>query len=411
MKILHLDPFAGVSGDMFLGALAGCGVPLQVLEAAVEAVVPGEVELSCAPVTRGHLAGMRCEVKIIRDRERSLAEMKDAVRRSKLETAVKDLALAALARLGEAEAKAHGLQGGAHLHELGCTDTMADVAGTAAGVVHLGVERVTCGPVNVGAGFVRCAHGLLPVPPPATAEMLRGAVVFSRGPEFELATPTGAALLSTLVSFFPGGGYGPLPPMTVRTVGLGAGTSEFPGFPNLFRVFLGDGSTGSPFGAGAPDGSTGSPFGAGAPEEAVILEVGLDDASPEYLAPLADSLQAQGAREVHLLPAATKKGRMGVLVRVLSPPEAREALVSALLEETGSPGVRWYPVSRLTLPREELTVQTSFGPVRVKAWRTPSGRPRGKPEFEDCAAAARRAGVTAIEVREAAMAAFLAKEK
>jgi uncharacterized protein (TIGR00299 family) protein len=421
MKILHLDPFAGVSGDMFLGALMGCGVPLEVLAAAVEAVAPGEAELSAAPVTRGGLAGTRCTVRIIHDRERSLPEMKEAVRRAPLDTAVKDLALAVLARLGEAEAKVHGLAGEAHLHELGSTDTLADVAGTAAGVVHLGIERVTCGPVNVGAGFVKCAHGLLPVPPPATAGMLSGANIFSRGPEFELATPTGAALLSTLVSFFPGGGYGPLPPMTVTTIGLGAGTSEFPGFPNLFRVFLGDspavlsaealakaealpssGAKEEPAFAKASAGS--SPDG----DEAVILEVGLDDVSPEYLAPLSDALHAKGAREVHLIPAATKKGRMGVLVRVLAPPPAREELVAALLEQTGSPGVRWYPVSRLTLPRETATVETPFGPVRVKAWRTPAGRVRGKPEFEDCAAAARRAGVTAIEVREAAMAAFLA---
>lgn len=396
MKVLHFDPFAGASGDMVLGALLGAGVPLEVIAGAVEKAVPGEARLSRASVLRGGLAGTQCVVEIRRDHSRQLPEMKSAVEQAGLDPAARDLALAVLSRLGEAEAKVHGKAGGAHLHEVGSTDTLVDLVGAAAGILHLAPSAVTVGPVNVGSGSVRCAHGDLPVPPPATAELLKGAVVFSRGPAFELTTPTGAAILATLAASFPGG-FGPLPPLALSAVGLGAGTSEFSGFPNLLRLFLGT----APASAGASAGS--SPGGA---EEAVVIEVGLDDASPEYLAPLAEALHGEGAREVMLIPALGKKGRMGVLLRVLGPVELESALVAAVLEQTGSPGARWHRVSRRTLPRETVTVGTPWGPVRVKRWRTPGGRVRGKPEFEDCAELARQSGVAASEVRDAAMAAF-----
>jgi pyridinium-3,5-bisthiocarboxylic acid mononucleotide nickel chelatase len=401
MRLLHLDPFAGVSGDMFLGALAGAGVPLAVMAEAVERVVPGEAALSARPVVRAGLAGTQVEVELVRERRRTLAEMRAAVEGAGLDPAVRELALAALARIGEAETRVHGSAGEPHLHEMGSTDTLVDVLGTAAGIAHLAPARITSAPVNVGSGAVRIAHGEAPVPAPATAELLRGAPVFSRGPAFELTTPTGAALLVTLLARFPGG-FSPLPPMTLEGVGLGAGSSEFPGFANLFRIFVGDEPAFVPPKGGTTAGS--APDGA---EEAVVIEVGLDDVSPEYLAPLAESLHGGGAREVMLIPALGKKGRMGVLLRVLAPVELQESLVAQVLEQTGSPGARFYKVGRVTLPRETVTVDTPWGPVRVKWWLTPAGRRRGKPEFDDCAAAARAAGVSPAEVREAAMAAFL----
>jgi uncharacterized protein (TIGR00299 family) protein len=399
MRLLHLDPFAGVSGDMFLGALAGAGVPLAVMAEAVERVVSGEAALSARPVTRGGLAGTQVVVDLRRDRRRTLAEMRAAVEGAGLAPAVAELALAVLLRIGEAEARVHGTgEGEPHLHEMGSADTLVDVVGTAAGVAHLAPSRITSSPVNVGSGMVRIAHGEVPVPAPATAELLRGAPVFARGPAFELATPTGAALLATLLARF-SGGFSSLPPMTLTAVGLGAGSSEFPGFANLFRVFVGEEPALAEAKAGSAPG--------GAEEEAVVIEVGLDDVSPEYLAPLAESLHGAGAREVMLIPALGKKGRMGVLLRVLAPVELQESLVAQVLDQTGSPGARFYQVGRVTLPRQTSTVETPFGPVRVKWWLTPGGRRKGKPEFDDCAAAARAAQVSPAEVREAAMAAFL----
>jgi uncharacterized protein (DUF111 family) len=226
----------------------------------------------------------------------------------------------------------------------------------------------------------------MPVPAPATAYLVEGMKVFSQGPDAELTTPTGAAILNVVVEEF-----GPMGPMTVLSSGNGAGSRDFKGFPNLLRLFHG--------GSEADDGALGS----------VMIECGIDDASPEYLAPATEALQAAGAREVHIIPAFTKKGRMGVLLRVLVPEAEKQALIDAVLETSGSAGLRYWQVDRSIQVREEILVDTPYGTVSFKRWRTPSGQWQFKPEFEDVRKLADKAGIPAARMRDLVIAAYVSE--
>lgn len=235
-SILYIDPFSGVSGDMLLGAFLDLGVSLKVIASAVESVIPGEVELTAHEVTRSGLAGIACDVSIVGGpQRRNLDEMMNLVKGSGLTDLVVQSSLRILESLGEAEGKAHGqAKGPIHLHELGGQDTLADIVGSLAAVYSLEADHVRCGAVNLGRGFVQTDHGQMPVPAPATARLVENMPVFSKGPESELTTPTGAAILREIVKDF-----GPIDPMTVQRSGNGAGTREFKRFPNLLRIFYG----------------------------------------------------------------------------------------------------------------------------------------------------------------------------
>ena len=387
-SILYIDPFSGVSGDMLLGAFLSLGVPLEVISRAVDLVIPGEVELSPRKVKRSGLAGTACDVRITGGPpRRNLDEMISLVKGAGLEGPVMEGSLRVLESIGSAESKVHGMAGGpVHLHELGGQDTLADVVGSLAAVHYLEVDRIQCGAINLGRGFVQTDHGQMPVPAPATACLVEGMPVFSDGPEFELTTPTGAAILGEIVEEF-----GSMGPMTVQRSGSGAGTRDSKGFPNLLRIFLGE------FQTGEGEGS------------AIMIECGIDDASPEYLAPATEALQAAGAWEVHTVPVMTKKNRTGVLLRVLAPETEKKALIDAVLELTGSSGLRYWGVGRTVLSREMITVNTSYGAVSFKRWRTPSGKWRFKPEFEDVRRLADKAGISATVMRDLAVAAYLAE--
>lgn len=386
--ILYIDPFSGASGDMLLGAFLSLGVPMEVISGAVDSVIPGEVELSALPVTRSGLAGVACEVKVVGGpQNRTLEEMMNLVEGSGLPDPVIQGALRTLQSLGEAERKAHGQTGGpVHLHELGGQDTLADIVGALAAVSYFDPDQVRCGAINLGRGFVQTSHGQMPVPAPATAHLVEGMAVFTDGPVAELTTPTGAAILREIVEEF-----GSIGPMTIQMSGNGAGSRDFKGFPNLLRMFLA---------SKAPDDEALS---------AVIIECGIDDASPEYLAPATEVLLAAGAREVHVIPAFTKKGRMGVLLRVLAPEAEKQALINAVLETSGSAGLRFWRVDRTVLDREMITVKTPHGPVSFKRWRTPSGQWRFKPEFEDVQRLAEKAGIPAAKMRDLAVAAYVSE--
>lgn len=386
--ILYIDPFSGVSGDMLLGAFISLGVPLPVVEGAIERVIPGEIVLEATEVRRSSLAGVRCLVRIKGGpRRRSLSEMLGLVRGADIPESVRDGSMRVLGRLGEAEARAHGAGSSVHLHELGGQDTLADVVGTLAALHALGVKAVRSGSINVGGGTVSTEHGTMPVPAPATAFILEGAPVKSVGPEVELTTPTGAALVVETATQF-----GPFPPMTVTAVGTGAGERDTEGFPNLLRLFLGQAAGARTLG------------------ESVMIECGLDDASPEYLAPVTEILQDSGALEVHMIPVHTKKGRVGILVRVLAEPGNEGSVVQALLDHSGSAGLRRWRVERDILPRETVTVETEYGSVRVKRWLTPSGVWRVKPEFEDVQEISRRTGKPSGELRDRILAVYYGQE-
>ncbi|MDF1535399.1 MAG: nickel pincer cofactor biosynthesis protein LarC [bacterium] len=386
--ILYIDPFSGVSGDMLLAALISSGVPIEVIMDAVEKVIPGEVRISATQVTRSGLAGIKCDVEVVGGPEkRTLGGMISAVRGAGLDDRVAAASLEVLKSLGEAEARAHGSSGGAvHLHELGGQDTLADIVGVQAAIAWLNPDEIVSGSLNLGCGYVGTSHGMMPVPAPATAFLVEGLPVHSAGPEGEFTTPTGAALMKGVVNRF-----GPLPAIKVEGVGVGAGTADHDGFPNLLRVFRGS----------VQDAAQG--------ESAVIIECGIDDLSPEYLAPAVETIQAAGAKEVHLIPVHTKKGRPGVLVRVLAGLEDRDAVVRAVLEATGSSGLRFWEVGRQVLPREKVVVSTPHGPVTFKRWRTPSGYWRFKPEYEEVRRLADQAGVPILKMKELAVAAYLAE--
>ncbi len=387
-SILYIDPFSGVSGDMFLGAFLSLGVPLEVIVSAVEAVIPGEVELSAIPVTRSGLAGIACDVKVTGGPPgRTLEEMLDLVKTSGLPDPLIERVLRTLEYLGEAERKAHGKgKGPVHLHELGGQDTLTDIVGALAALEYLKPAQVRCGALNLGRGYVQTSHGRMPVPAPATAHLIEGMMVLADGPEVELTTPTGAAILKEIVEEF-----GPMGSMTVRVSGNGAGTRDFEDFPNLLRLFEGE--------LGPDDKAVRS----------VIIECGIDDVSPEYLAPATEILQAAGAREVHVIPAFTKKGRMGTLLRVLAPEAGIQSLIDTVLETTGSAGLRYWSVHRAVQEREMVVVSTPYGEVSFKRWRTPSGQWRFKPEFEDVQLLAEKNGIPAAKMRDLVIAAYVSE--
>lgn len=383
--ILHIDPFSGVSGDMLLGALLSLGVPLEVIADAVESVIPGEVTFDPVPVKRSGLAGLLCRVNRSGGPERrSLEEMLALVDGSGLAARVREPSLEALRSIGEAEARVHGnADGPVHLHELGGQDTIADIVGVMAAVAHIDPVSISCGPVNLGSGFVDTKHGRMPIPAPATALLVLDMPVFAEGPCVELTTPTGAAIIGVLADSF-----GTMPKMTIAAVGTGAGTSDNNDFPNLLRLFKGE------IGGGCGE------------EKAVMIECGVDDVSPEYLAPVTEILQAAGAKEVHLIPVFTKKERLGALLRVLVSTETAKELSARILEATGSAGLRFWDVKREVLARETLTVKTPHGPLSFKRWRSPSGRWRVKPEYEDVRRLAAEAGIPEMEMRDIAMVSY-----
>ncbi len=386
--ILYIDPFSGVSGDMLLAALISSGVPLEVIVDAVEKVIPGEVRISVTQVTRSGLAGTKCDVQVIGGpRRRTLDEMRSAVHGAGLDDEIIAGSLRILESLGEAESRAHGSSGGdVHLHELGGQDTLADIVGVQTALGWLGPDEVMGGSLNLGRGYVDTSHGKMPVPAPATAYLVEGLPVHSSGPEGELTTPTGAALMRGIVHRF-----GSLPPMSVQGVGVGAGTADHDGFPNLLRVFRGKTEK------------------AVRGESAVLIECGIDDISPEYLAPAMETIQAAGAREVHIIPVHTKKGRPGFLVRVLAGLEDQYPVAQAVLEATGSSGLRYWEVGRQVQPREMVTVSTPHGRVTFKRWRTPSGYWRFKPEYEEVKRLAGQTGIPILKMKELAVAAYLAQ--
>ena len=414
-KVLHVDGSAGIAGDMVLGALVDLGVPLDALRAGLEGLrVPG-LRLTASYVLSHGLRATRVRVMLdgvgedhletAHDHEhashaaataegahgRTFAAIEELVGTARLPERVERRALAIFRRLCEAEAALHGTTlDRVHLHEVGAADALVDVVGTCLGLERLGVDRVTCGPPELGTGTVRCAHGVLPVPTPATLALLTGRPVKSSGVEGELTTPTGAAILATLSE-----SWGALPPMVIERVGHGAGTRELPDRPNVVRLTLG-----APVDAGGDD----------AARDVVEIVADLDDAAPEQLAAAADLLRERGALEVVVTPATMKKGRSGVRLSILANASAREALVDLLFAETSTIGCRWHRVERAECARRVVTLDTPHGPIRVKLATWKGRVVNAKPEHDDCLAAARRSSVPLKAVVNDVLAALAAHD-
>ncbi len=393
MKQAYLDCFSGISGDMFVGALLDVGLPLERLFADLKKIPLGFYEFKRTRALRGHLVGTRVEIRVPgKQPSRKLRDIEALIRGSELSAGVKERALEVFSRLAEAEGKLHNMPPEqVHFHEVGAVDAILDIVGTCIGLEFLEISQLTCSPVNVGSGCVAAAHGSLPVPAPASLELLKDLPIYSSGVDGELVTPTGAALISTLAT-----GFGPIPPMRVERIGYGAGAREIPGHPNLARLLLGESAEPVRVRDGAPG-----------DEVVSIIEANVDDMSPQLYGYFIDQALAAGALDVTCTPIQMKKDRPGILLSVLCTPEKGDALAQMLFEQTTTIGVRIYEARRKILERELVSIQTPYGTVKVKVAKRDGKVLNVAPEYEDCQRLASEKGVPLKQVMIAAQASYL----
>jgi pyridinium-3,5-bisthiocarboxylic acid mononucleotide nickel chelatase len=312
-------------------------------------------------------------------------EIEALIEQSALSPAGRARAMALFRRLAEAEAAIHDMSiDEVHLHEVGALDSIIDIVGSVFALEWFGADRIVASPINVGSGTVECAHGRFPVPAPATARLIAGVPVYAAGPAVELLTPTGALLITGHAA-----AYGTLPPMTIERVGYGAGDRDFPGFPNVLRVFVGQ----------AADGAE--------EDRVTVLECEIDDMNPQLYGVLMDRLHEAGALDVFFTSVQMKKNRPGTLVTILGPPDRREALSQIVFRETTSLGLRYHDVLRECLRREQISVETPWGPVRMKVARRGDVVMNAAPEFEDCRRVAAEHQIPVKDVQAAALRAFM----
>jgi len=395
MRTLYFDCFAGISGDMTLGALVGAGADERALTERLALLDVQGYEISFEEVERSGISATRANVRLTKDEHhhRHLADIRGIILRSRLGDLVKERAARIFTRLAEAEARVHNVAvESIHFHEVGAVDAIVDVVGACIGFELLGVERFEASALHVGSGTVEMAHGRFPVPPPAVAELLRGAPLYSTDIRGELVTPTGAAIVATLCESF-----GPMPTMRLLSTGYGAGAREYKNFPNVLRVLVGESES---------DGEGAGESAAERDELLTVVETNVDDVSPQVLGHVLEQALARGALDCYLTHVQMKKNRPGVLVTILCRNEDREAMLDLLLAETPTLGARSYTVRRRALEREAVTVETEFGRIAVKVGRLRGHAVSATPEYEECREAALRAGVPLREVQEAARAAF-----
>lgn len=389
-KIAHIDPFCGASGDMFLGAFVDLGFPVQRLEEVVAGLqIPG-CSIHCEKIKKKGISAAKLNV-IVEEMKRPHAHLKDVVRiidSSAATGGAKEWAKKIFRRIAEAEALVHGTTPEKiHFHEVGAVDSIVDILGAAMALDYFQFDEIICAPVNTGSGTVQCDHGILPVPAPAVAELLKGIPSFSSGIPRELTTPTGAAIIVAAATSF-----GPLPLMKVEGIGYGAGTADLESTPNVLRILVGQGEE--------------------SPEEETLteLEANIDDMNPEGYEYVMEKLFQAGALDVFLTPIIMKKSRPAVKMSVLCEEERTNEIQHILFLETTTFGVRRREVKRRRLERSIETVETSHGPVEVKIGSFKDHQIlQVSPEYESCAAIARESGVPFREVFDAAREAWKKK--
>ena len=410
MKTLYLDCFAGISGDMTIGALLDLGLDFAYLKSELAKLGVAGYELSLTRVDRSGINAAKFDVALTADlhvahshehhhhhehshehhhhshEHRSLSTIKHLIAASALSDRVKQNATAIFQRIGEAEAKIHGMDIEAvHFHEVGAIDSIVDIVGACIGFAALGIEQIIASPLHVGFGTFTCAHGTYPIPGPAAAEILRGVPVYAKDIEGELVTPTGAAIVATLAQSF-----SHLPTMRIEKIGYGAGTRTYAKFPNVLRAVLGE---------VAGEDTT--------PDMICVIEANLDDLSPQVFGHLMEQAFTAGALDVFYTPIQMKKNRPGVLLTLLCTTETRARMMELIFRETTTLGVRYREERREILRRSFVEVATEFGPIKIKVAHNQAGEfMNAAPEFEDCHAAAIQHQVAVREVQLAAMKAY-----
>jgi pyridinium-3,5-bisthiocarboxylic acid mononucleotide nickel chelatase len=407
-RILYLDCFAGASGDMLVGAMLDCGLDFELLRTELLKLGVEGYELSLARVDRSGISAAKFDVHLTgalhlhghhhnhehsheherQSHHRSLSEIKRIISSSNLSELVKGRAQAIFQRIGEAEAKIHNAPiETIHFHEVGAIDSIVDVVGACVAFDALKIGRIISSPLHVGSGTFQCAHGTYPVPGPATAELLKGVPIYSKDVEGELVTPTGAAIISTVAE-----SYGPMPMMKIEKVGYGAGTRDYPKFPNALRAIIGDMEEDADL----------------TPATVTVIEANIDDLNAQVFGYLMEKALAAGALDIFYTPAQMKKNRPGVLLTLLCNPSDRERMCDLIFRETTTLGVRYRNEHREILTREFVTVETEYGPIRVKVSRARDGRVmNASPEFEDCRVAAEKSGVGLRDAQTAALKAYV----
>jgi pyridinium-3,5-bisthiocarboxylic acid mononucleotide nickel chelatase len=380
MRICYLDAFSGISGDMLVGALADAGAGSSAIVEALQSLASG-ASVSFEKVKRCGIAASKFHVRAEETpKHRHLSGILKMIDGASLPGRVKQNASAVFQRLGEAEAAVHQTPiEKVHFHEVGALDSIADIVGACLGFELLGVDAIYCSPLNLGSGTVTGEHGVMPVPAPATAALLAGKPIYSRGPSVELTTPTGAAVAVTLAKDF-----GALPSMKIASIGYGAGDRDFPEHANVLRVFVGE------------------PSGASEAVNVAIIEANIDDSSPQVLGYTVERLLEAGALDATLEPLEMKKGRPGTLLRVISTPEQRTVLSDIIFQETTTLGVRIYTAERIVQARHSVEVETPHGKVRMKV-----AEHSFAPEYEDCRALARATGAALKDIIAEANFAYL----
>jgi uncharacterized protein (TIGR00299 family) protein len=372
MRIAYFDCFSGASGDMILGAMIDAGLSLKTLREELENLRVSGLRLKTRKVLKAGIAGTQVIVERENERRphRNLKEMLLIIDRSRLDSEIKEKSKTIFQRIASVEATIHHIPiEEVHFHELGGLDSVVDIVGSVLGLRHLKVDEVWVSRVNVGGGFVKCAHGMLPVPAPATLSLMKGKPIYSSGIERELLTPTGAAILTTL-----GSKFGEMPLMKVEKIGYGAGRDELP-HPNLLRLMIG------------------SSLKQSGKERVTVIETNIDDMNPQLFDYIMERLFKMGAFDVFLIPVMMKKNRPGLLLTVISPMDKRQILTEFLLRETTTLGMRWREEERVRAEREILILNTPYGKVRFKIAYWEGERVNLSPEYEDCKRIAIKQGI------------------
>src|ERR1700733_3854372 len=347
MRIAYFDGFSGISGDMVLGALVDAGCPLTEIEAELRKIVLPGWTISAEKVKRGALVATQVKVEAAETHHhRGYSMIAEKIAAARLAPRAADRATRIFKRLGEAEAKVHGVPlEQVHFHEVGAVDSIVDIVGAAIGFELLGIDRFACSALDVGAGQVQTAHGLLPVPAPATAELLKGAPMFTSGIAKELVTPTGAAIATTLATR-----YAEIPQMTLKAIGYGAGSADLKEKANILRLLIGESAVTEPAEHWEPT--------------VTVIETNTDDMSPQIYGHFVERAFESGALDVFSSSVQMKKNRPGQLITILSEPHTVGRLIDLIFRETTTIGVRTHEVRRKTLARESVTLETPFGEVR-----------------------------------------------